>query len=261
MPVLTGTTSPTAPGDAGGRAARILVVEDDLELADAVRASLEDERYDVVLAYDGEQALELATTGSFDVVALDLLLPGVDGYEICAALRRVQPGVAVILVTALGAPDDVIRGFETGADDYLVKPFRMTELTARLRALLRRGGDAAAQAPEAMEAMQVTGETAVLQAGRLRLDLTSQSAWFEGLQLTLRPRERDLLEVFLRRPGLVLTRHTIRIALWGQESRVSDGALDRHLSQLRRKLAAAGAPAVIQTVFKIGWRLRAPEGH
>lgn len=236
----------------GGRppAARVLVVEDDRGLAEAMSASLENEHYHVSVAYDGEDALAQAAIRSFDVVVLDLLLPGIDGYQVCAALRGQCPGIAVLVVSALGSAENILAGFDRGADDYLVKPFGSAELKARLRALVRRGGRVTSARPSGE-----TEEVTVLASGMLSLDLGSKRAWYGGVDLGLRPRERDLLEAFLRRPGLVLTRSAIRGTLWGPDSEVSEGAMDQHISQLRRKLSAAGAPAAIETVYCLGWRL------
>jgi DNA-binding response OmpR family regulator len=235
--------------------ARVLVVEDDRELAAAVAATLTDEYYDVSVAGDGEEALELARASAFDAALVDLLLPGLAGSEVCRVLREVSPHTSVLVMTALGSPDDVLRGFESGADDYLVKPFGLAELRARLHAVLRRHGPP----PSAPSGV---GTAVVHSFGGLHLDTESGRVWVRQAEVHLRPRERALLEVLLRSPGLVLTRRTIKAAVWGAGSGagVADATILYHVSQLRRSLVAAGAGCVIETVYGLGWRLVACPG-
>lgn len=250
---------PSSPGDEAPspQIAAVLVVEDDPDLAAAISATLSEEHYAVRVAASGEEALEIARREHLDAALVDLLLPGIGGRELCESLRGIDPDIGVLVITALGSPDEVLAGFEAGADDYLVKPFGLAEMRARLHALLRRGARPA-RLPRRASATRT--ETEVLALGDLRLDPASGQAWSDAGPIGLRPREIALLELLLRRPGLVLTRKTVRAALWGPDTNVTDAAVDHHLSSLRRALDAARARCVIETVYGIGWRLREREG-
>jgi DNA-binding response OmpR family regulator len=235
----------------------VIVVEDDPDLAEVVRASLDDEFFDVTVARDGETALACIEAEVFDVALVDLMLPGLDGYEVCARLHSSQPGVALLIVTALGTSEEILRGLAAGADDYLVKPFGLSELVARIRAILRRRGSARSRDSEPSDATQPVD---FLEVAGIRLEVGSDRAWYASIDLDLRARQHDLLAVFMARPGLVLTRRTIRGALSTPGNPVSDTTVDYHLSQLRKKLQAAGGHRLIETVFGMGWRLRVPDG-
>lgn len=269
MGVSPGQQAPGGGDGASSSVASLLVVEDDTGLAAAIHAVLEEEYYAVTVAATGEEAIEVAQREHFDAALVDLLLPGIGGREVCEALRRIEPGMVILVITALGAPDEILAGFEAGADDYLVKPFGLAEMRARLHALLRRGSQTSrrqgpatptqvgtGRKPEMTPEMtsEVTPETLVL--GEIRFEPASGRAWSDAVPIVLRPRQRAVLELLMRRPGLVLTRRTVRDALWGPHANVSDTALDHHLSGLRRALDAAGAACVIETVYGIGWRLR-----
>ena len=252
---MAATASLVSEEARSGRLARVLVVEDDPDLAEVVRAALDDEFFDVTVAPDGETALAYIEFASFEVALVDLMLPGLDGYEVCARLRSAHPGVALLIVTALGTSEEILRGLTTGADDYLVKPFGLSELVARIRAVLRRGGSSRMQVPQRVQA------GGVLEVAGIRLEVDSNQAWLGGVELDLGPRQHELLRVFMTMPGLVLTRRTIRGALSDPEDPISDTTIDYHMSRLRKKLDSAGGHDLIETVFGMGWRLRTAESR
>ncbi len=224
----------------------MLVVEDDHGFAQILRRRLTEEGFGVHVASDGEAALDRISRTRFDVVVLDLLLPGVDGFEVCRRLRENQRWVPVVMVTALGGIDERMRGFELGAEDYLVKPIVLEELVARLHVVLRRH----------------QGLTqAFLTAGDLRLDLMSHRAWRGDVALDLARREFDLLELLVRHADIVVTRQTILITVWGRDAAVSKNVVDQYVNHLRKKVDRPFGRADIETVYGVGWRLRTDEAR
>ena len=226
--------------------AEVLVVEDDHGFAQILRRRLLEEGFGVQVVGDGEAALELLARARFDAVVLDLLLPGVDGFEVCRRIREGRCWVPVVMVTALGGIDDRMQGFELGADDYLVKPFVLEELVARLHVVLRRRHGSA---------------DAFLSAGDLRLDLMSRRAFREDVALDLAPKEFDLLELFVRHADIVVTRQTILIAVWGRDAAVSKNVVDQYVAHLRKKIDRPFGRSDLETVYGVGWRLRIPEAR
>ncbi len=241
-------TAPARPVTVSGRcSASLLVVEDDEELLSATCRHLRDEGFAVEAAYDGEEALaRLLSPGphAVDAVVLDLLLPGLNGREVCYRLRAAGCWVPVIMATAFGELEDRLQGFRDGADDYLVKPFSLAELTVRLQAILRRGGGAS---------------QSILQVGNLRIDLLAHRATRGDDEIRLSPREIALLELFMRRPGLVLSRETIAASVWGRRDGVSANLLEQYVARLRRKLDAPDGRSEIETIPRVGYRLRPSE--
>ena len=226
--------------------AEVLVVEDDHGFAQILRRRLLEEGFGVQVVGDGEAALELLARARFDAVVLDLLLPGVDGFEVCRRIREGRCWVPVVMVTALGGIDDRMQGFELGADDYLVKPFVLEELVARLHVVLRRRHGSA---------------DAFLSAGDLRLDLMSRRAFRDDVALDLAPKEFDLLELFVRHADIVVTRQTILIAVWGRDAAVSKNVVDQYVAHLRKKIDRPFGRSDLETVYGVGWRLRIPEAR
>lgn len=222
------------------------MVEDDHGFAQILRRRLGEEGFGVQVVGDGEAALELMARARFDVVVLDLLLPGVDGFEVCRRLRQDRRWVPVVMVSALGGIDDRMHGFELGADDYLVKPFVLEELVARLHVVLRR---------------QHGPAEAFLTAGDLRLDLMSRRAFRGTVALDLAPREFDLLELLVRHADIVVTRKTILIALWGRDAAVSKNVVDQYVAHLRKKVDRPFGRCDLETVYGVGWRLRVREAR
>jgi two-component system, OmpR family, response regulator len=224
---------------------RLLVVEDQLRMARLLRRGLEEEGYSVELAHDGPEAIWAATEADFDAIVLDVMLPGCDGFEVCRRLREAGRWAPVLMLTARDAVPDRIAGLDSGADDYLVKPFSFGELSARLRALLRRGG---------------SPRPAQLEIGPLRLDPARHWVSVAGSPVELTPREFGLLELLMRHPDEVLTRTRILEAVWDFAWEGRSNVVDQYIGYLRRKLEERGAPTLIETVRGIGYRLRAPAG-
>jgi DNA-binding response OmpR family regulator len=224
---------------------RILLVEDDDGIAAPLRAALQGAGYDVVRVATGRDALG-ALDATTDAVVLDLGLPDLDGIEVCRRLHDARPGVPVLVLTARASEADVVVGLDAGADDYVTKPFRLAELLARLRALLRRAG---------LETAEPTGEHEVLAAQDVRVDLDARRAWRGDEELDLAPKEFDLLATLVRRAGRVVTREELMREVWDTTWMGSTKTVDMHTSWLRRKLGDdAAKPRYITTVRGVGLR-------
>jgi two-component system OmpR family response regulator len=220
--------------------ARLLLVEDDLKLANVLARGFEGEGYAVDLAHTGDDALAQAGAREYAAIVLDLLLPGLDGREVCRALRERDKWIPVLMLTALGEVQDRIRGLDSGADDYLVKPFDFGELLARVRALIRRGPS---ERPTPLE------------VGGLRADPISRAVTWEGNSITLTPREFELLAFLLRRPGQTVARQQLLDHVWGEGYGGSPNVVDVYVGYLRRKLDDPPAPQQIRTERGVGFRL------
>src|SRR5213078_1803379 len=207
----------------------ILVVEDEKKLGLALKDGLESECYEVTLAHTGEDGFFLLNSGSFDLVVLDLMLPGRDGLEILATIRKRGLRIPVLILTARDAVEDRVSGLDAGADDYLVKPFAAEELSARVRALLRRGRPPAR----------------LLSAADLVLDVDARHARRGSRDVPLTAREADLLELLLLNAGQVVSREQALARVWGDEGAATSNVVDRYVAYLRRKL---GDPPLIETV-------------
>lgn len=223
---------------------RILLIEDDKKLAQLMRLVFEEERWLVDLAHDGDTGLELALRGIYDIAVVDWMLPGKDGPAICRAVRAAHLPLALLMLTARSQLEDRVNGLDSGADDYLAKPFAFEELLARLRALSRRHQPGAADSSE-------------LRVGSLVLDLRAHTARRSQAALDLTQTEWNLLEYFLRHPGQTLTRQQILDYVWSYEHGVQATMVDVYISYLRRKLNLPGFPDPIQTVRGLGYRLEA----
>lgn len=221
---------------------RILVVEDELKVARALRSGLEEEAFDVDVAVSGTEGLRLLLTEAFDVVVLDVMLPDVDGIGILTQARSRDVRTPVLILTARDAVEDRVLGLESGADDYLVKPFAFPELLARLRALLRRGR------PD---------QVVPLTLGDMKIDVIARSVIRSGQPLTLTSREFDLLEYLVRHQNEVVSREMIARDAW-KESRATpiDNVIDVHIARLRKKLDADGADRLIHTIRGVGFVAR-----
>jgi DNA-binding response OmpR family regulator len=219
----------------------ILVVEDEHRLAQVVRRVLEEEGHTVDLAHDGEEGLAVATDGSHDVIVLDVLLPAMDGFEVCRALRRDRVDTPILLLTALDSVDDRVRGLDAGADDYLPKPFAFQELLARLRALGRRKVQAR--------------EPTALEVDELRLDLRRRRAERNGRTIDLSPREFSLLEFLMRNEGRVVTRTQMLDHVWGYDYATDSNLVDVYMAYLRRKVDRADDRKLIRTVRGVGYAI------
>jgi two-component system response regulator MprA len=225
----------------------ILVVDDEAAVRNALRRALELEGYAVELAADGLEALErLEAVGPEpEAVVLDVLMPGADGLEVCRRLRRAGRMLPVLMLTARAEVSNRVEGLDAGADDYLVKPFALEELLARLRALLRR--------------TTADGDERLVFAG-LELDPVTRDVRRDGVPIELTRTEFALLELFLRNPRQVLTRSLIFERVWGFDFGTSSNSLDVYIGYLRRKTEAGGKPRLIHTVRGVGYALRSPRG-
>ena len=224
--------------------AKILVVDDERVLVKGIKFNLENEGYQVQVGYDGEEAVELAREGRFDLIILDLMMPKIDGLQACMRIREFS-NVPVIMLTARSEDTDKIIGFECGADDYITKPFNILELKARVRALLRRSGAAV---------QKQIGEQ--LSLGHIRLDSGARAAWKDGELVELTAKEFDLMELLMRNPGRVYSRENLLNVVWGYESMGDFRTVDVHIRRLREKLELDPAnPEYIRTKWGVGYYL------
>ena len=225
--------------------ARILVVDDEASITEFVSYNLRKEGYDVSVAANGDDALALAEADPFDLVVLDVMLPGMDGYEVCRRLRA-RSSVPVLFLSARDTELDKVVGLEIGGDDYLGKPFGVRELTARVKALLRR-------APAGSREPGIAGEH--IELAGVVLDEAAHTAEADGRVIDLTPREFELLACLMRHGGKVLSRDQLLREAWGWEYLVETKTVDTHVKRLRDKLEAAGVdPALVETVRGYGYR-------
>lgn len=224
----------------------VLVVEDERNLALGLRANLEYEGYAVVVAESGEEALGVVHTRRPDVIILDLMLPGMDGYQVLHALREQGVSAPVLILSARAEEIDKVRGFRAGADDYVTKPFGVLELVLRVQALLRR-----AVAPAVDDARTRWS------FGDVQVDTARRSVLRAGEEIALTPRSFELLVALLQRAGAPVTRHELLRTVWGYDGSVTTRTVDAHVAELRRKLEhEPGEPTHILTVHKVGYRIR-----
>jgi DNA-binding response OmpR family regulator len=220
---------------------RLLIVEDERRLALLLQEMLQDENHTVDVSFDGEDALQFAATGEYDVIVLDLMLPGVPGLEVCRRIRAAGDKTPILMLTARTSVEDRVVGLDAGADDYLIKPFAFAELLARVRALGRR---------------EVAGNAGNrVTVGEISLDLRTREVWRRDELVDLTPKEFALLEYFMRHPNQVLSGQQIADHVWSYEF---DGLTNRvavYVSYLRRKLGNGSRPSPIQTVHGVGYRL------
>lgn len=225
------------------RQSRVLVVEDDGAVRRAVERALLFERYEVLTAHDGAEALSVVLNEDVDAIVLDVMMPIVDGLEACRRIRARGDTTPILILTARTEVSDRVAGLDAGADDYLVKPFALEELLARLRALLRRSVGVVAEVIKVGDLTMDTGAR-VVRRGETELDLTKT--------------EFDLLELLMHNAGLVLDRDTIYDRIWGYDFATSSNSLDVYVGYLRRKTEIGGGPRLIQTVRGVGYVIREP---
>jgi DNA-binding response OmpR family regulator len=221
---------------------RILVVEDSRRLAGIIRRGLQEDAYTVDNAYDGEEAQYMAETTPFDLIILDIMLPKKDGLTVCRELRAKNINTPILMLTAKDTTEDKVIGLDSGADDYLVKPFAFTELMARIRALQRR--EAVARIPK-------------LQVGELIMDVQTREVWRGERKIELTAKEYAILEYFMRRPNIVVTRTMLGENVWDYEYDGISNIIDVYVRRLRRKIDEDGKGSLIQTLRGAGYRLRA----
>src|SRR5438094_7490761 len=226
--------------------AHILIVDDDSRVTRALRRTFAYEGYQVSTALDGEGALAIARTKPPDLVILDLMLPGIDGLEVCRRLRTADDGIAVLMLTARDTVADRVKGLEIGADDYLVKPFALEELLARVKALLRRHSPPDVQRE-------------ILCFAELELDTATRQARRGDYTIELSTTEYELLALFLRNPRIVLTRGVLMDRIWGSDFEGGENVLEVYIGHLRAKLEQDGEKRLIQTVRGAGYVLKGSE--
>ena len=223
---------------------RVLLIEDNRRLSDSLRITLEEDGYAVDVAYDGLDGEEMGLVPSYDILILDIMLPGKDGLEVCRELRDRHITTPILMLTARDALDDRVLGLDSGADDYLVKPFEVDELRARLRALLRRDS---------------SSKTGVLQVADLILDPAAHTVQRAGRSIELTAKEFSLLEYFLRHPNHLVTREKVEEHLWSYDHVIASNVVDVYVRRLRNKIDDPSEVKLLETLRGAGYRLRVPE--
>jgi two-component system OmpR family response regulator len=224
----------------------ILVVEDEVKMAALIRRGLGEQGLSADIAASGEQGLAMAEMSSYDAIVLDVILPGIDGFDTCRRLRQNGIWAPVLMLTARGSLEDRVAGLDGGADDYLIKPFSFAELLARLRALIRRGE---------------RERPALLQVGELRLDPATRQAWRGEAEIELSPREFSVLEAFMHRPGYVLSRLQILEQAWTYDFEHRSNVVDVYIRYLRHKIDRPFGVSSLETIRGVGYRLRKDGGR
>ncbi len=224
---------------------RLLIIEDELDIAQALAHGLQQQGYAVDIATTGKEGWELATNYDYDLIILDLNLPGMDGLDVCRHLRASQSQALILMLTARDQPLDRVIGLDLGADDYMVKPFYFEELSARIRALLRR---------------EMRIREPILQQGPLKLDPADSIAWIGNRRLELTRKEFSILEYLMRHPGEVISQEVLMEHVWNQDMNPFSNTVRVHIASLRRKLGDdPGSPQFIGTVIGKGYRLMTQE--
>ena len=223
---------------------QILIVEDDIRLAKAVKQILEENNYQVDMVHDGQSGLDYAESGIYDVIILDVMLPVMDGFEVAKRLRRKDVSTPILMLTARSQIPDKIEGLDSGADDYMTKPFSPAEMLAHLRALTRRTG-------------QVVFET--LRVDDLELNLESHDLSREGKSINLSFKEFSIMNILMANKGQIVSKETLISKVWGIESSAVDNNVEAYISLLRKKLKFLGSTVQIETIRKVGYRLIAAE--
>lgn len=222
---------------------RVLLVEDNRRLNRSIRLSLEDDGYAVDSAFDGQEGEEFAESAPYDVIILDIMLPIKSGLEVCRELRGKRVNTPILILTARDAIENRVEGLDSGADDYLVKPFAIEELRARLRALLRRESD---------------DKTSQLRLGDLVLDPATHYVQRAGQPIQLTAKEYSLLEFFMRRPNRLITREMAESHIWNYDFQAASNVIDVYIRRLRRKIDDPFEPKLLETVRGAGYRIHAP---
>jgi DNA-binding response OmpR family regulator len=218
----------------------ILVIEDDKRVAGLIQRGLREQGFELTVAYDGGEGLKLATENTYDLVITDIILPGIDGIELCRKIREKDPWIPIIMLTALGTTDDKVEGFDAGADDYLVKPFEMRELLARINALMKRN-----------KGRTFTG--AVLKYADLEMNLNTKSVKRSGDEINLTPKEFKLLEFMMQNPERVLSRTEIAEKVWDTHFDTGTNFIDVYINYLRKKIDREPFEKLIHTKTGMGF--------
>ena len=220
---------------------RVLVVEDERRLASIIKRGLIEEGYAVDTVYDGEEAQYMAETTTYDVIVLDIMLPKKDGIAVCKDLRTKKINTPILMLTARDSVEDRVKGLDSGADDYVIKPFAFSELLARIRALLRR---------------ESLSKTPKIQVGDLLLDTLTREAWRGERKIDLTTKEYSILEYFMSHPNMVITRTMLEENAWDYEYDSMSNIIDVYIRRLRRKIDGEAEDSLIQTVRGAGYRLK-----
>ncbi|TVR82675.1 MAG: DNA-binding response regulator [Saprospirales bacterium] len=223
----------------------ILLIEDDSRLAGLIRSALEQNAYQVTVAYDGETGLKMALNSDFDLIISDLMLPGIDGLQVVSRIRAVKESIPILMLTALSTTDDKVYGFEAGADDYLVKPFEFRELFARIKALLKRSVNSVGDSKEV-----------ILEYDEIKMDLNSKTVYRAGMELSLTPKEYKLLEFMLKNPKRVLSREEIAAEVWDTHFDTGTNFIDVYINYLRKKVDKPFSHKLIHTKSGMGFQLK-----
>lgn len=223
---------------------QILLVEDEPAVASMLNKGLAEEGHTVTVAPDGRLGLEMATTNNYQVIILDVMLPGLNGIELCRQLRKNENHTPILMLTALGTTDNLVTGLDAGADDYITKPFKFRELSARLRSLSRRGQSAE---PER-----------VLRLADLEMNLTARTVERSGQQLSLTATEYRLLEYLMKNKGRVLSRLDLLENVWGIDFNLGTNVVDVYVNYLRKKVERSQFPKLIHTVIGMGYTMKEP---
>jgi heavy metal response regulator len=220
---------------------RVLVVEDERRLASIIKRGLIEEGYVVDAVYDGEEAQYMAETTSYDLIVLDIMLPKKDGIAVCKDLRAKKINTPILMLTARDSVEDKVKGLDSGADDYMIKPFAFSELLARIRALLRR---------------ESLSKTPKIQVGDLVMDTLTREVWRGKRKIDLTTKEYSILEYFMSHPNMVITRTMIEENAWDYEYDSMSNIIDVYIRRLRRKVDEEGEDSLIQTIRGAGYRLK-----
>lgn len=226
----------------------ILVIEDEQRVANVLQRGLEESGYQVAVAYDAEMGIRLFRASRFDFVISDVILPGKNGFELCKEIREINPAIPILMLTALGATDDKLEGFDAGADDYMVKPFDFRELTGRIKVLLKRRG-----------VNQTEEEPVELYYADLLMNMNTKEVFRNGIKIHLTPKEFNLLNYMIRNSERVLTRSEIAEHVWNTHFDTGTNFIDVYINYLRKKIDKDFEPKLIQTKPGMGFILRA--GH
>ena len=225
---------------------RILIIEDETRIADFLQRGLRAEGYFCLVANDGETGLSLAMEGDFDLILLDLMLPGIHGHEVCQHLRMEQVNTPLIILSAMDSLDDVIAGLRMGADDYLTKPFSFEELLARIEAVMRRSS-------------AISGQDQKLKAGPLLFDRKSLRFFADGTEIKLTAKELAIIELLMSNPGTLFSRERILNNVWGLDMDPLTNVVDVYIGKLRKKVDGGSDSSMIETVRGMGYRLNLEE--
>jgi len=222
-------------------AEKILVVDDEKLIVKGIRFSLEQDGYEVDVAYDGEEALEKFRSGGYDIILLDIMLPKLTGYEVCQQIRETS-GVPIIMLTAKGEDMDKILGLDYGADDYITKPFNILEVKARIKAIMRRSRG------------EKKNNDEIIEKGELRLDISNRRIYISGKEISLTAKEFDVLELLIRHPDKVYSREDLLNLVWGRDYPGDERTVDVHIRRLREKIEQSpGDPKYVHTKWGVGY--------